>query len=402
MPERYQRGNGKLAVRVEHACKTRYGAKRMRDRSPDKTRGGAAPGRAPGVVATRRVSTIDWATSEHLQTLVDNTTTPIYVKDAAGRYLLINRQYELIFHVSREDFLGRSDADFFSPDVARALRTNDLEVMRRNEPVEFEESVPHEDGSVHTYISVKFPLRDEHGRPEGICGISTDITHRQAAELRLRRLAQQLVTIREEERQRLSFRIHDEICQELTGVTFMLAAAQRRLTPEAAGDSIAEIARANGQLMHVIDHLRSVARGLHPVLLRDLGLAESLRALAQTLSTPRITIDLDVADALPELGADVSLAVYRITQESVLNAVRHADATRIRVALAGDADAIRLRIADDGCGFDARATTPRGLGLLGMEQRAIAVGGGLRVESEPGHGTCVSFDCHPSRKQGTA
>ncbi len=370
----------------------------MRNRSSDKTRGGAGSARAARVVATRRVSTIDWATSEHLQSLVDNTTTPIYVKDAAGRYLLINRQYELIFHVNREDFLGRTDADFFHPDFARALRTNDLEVMRRNEPVEFEESVPHEDGSVHTYISVKFPLRDEHGRPEGICGISTDITLRQAAELQLRRLAQQLVTIREEERQRLSFRIHDEICQELTGVTFMLAAAQRRLTSETAGDSSAEIARANSQLMHVIDHLRSVARGLHPVLLRDLGLAESLRALAQTLSTPRITIDLDVAAALPELGADVSLAVYRITQESVLNAVRHADAKCIRVTLAHDGAAIRLRIEDDGRGFDARATTPRGLGLLGMEQRAIAVGGALDVESEPGHGTRVSFVCDPSKK----
>ena len=383
---------------MEHACETRYGDVRMRDR-PSESKPRAAARRTAGIVATRRVSAIDWATSEHLQSLVDNTTTPIYVKDAAGRYLLINRQYELIFHVAREDFLGRTDADFFPSDVARALRENDLEVMRRDEPVEFEESVPHDDGSVHTYISVKFPLRDEHGRPEGICGISTDITVRQAAELQLRRLAQQLVTIREEERQRLSFRIHDEICQELTGVTFMLAAAQRRLTPETGADAIAELDRANGQLMHVIDHLRSVARGLHPVLLRDLGLAESLRALAQTLSTPRITIDLDVDDTLPALAADVSLAVYRITQESVLNAVRHADAKRIRVTLAADGAAIRLRVADDGRGFDARAATPRGLGLLGMEQRAIAVGGTLAVDSEPGGGTRVSFECQPWGKQ---
>jgi PAS domain S-box-containing protein len=374
----------------------------MRDRSSDPpARSKTAPTGAASVVATRRVSAVDWATSEHLQSLVDNTTTPIYVKDAAGRYLLINRQYESIFHVNREDFLGRTDADFFPRDVAHALRENDLEVMRRDEPVEFVESVPHDDGDVHTYISVKFPLRDEHGRPEGICGISTDITLRQAAELQLRRLAQQLVTIREEERQRLSFRIHDEICQELTGVTFMLAAARRRLSPEAAEPS-AELERASTQLMHVIDHLRSVARGLHPVLLRDLGLAESLRSLAQTLSTPRVTIELDVADQLPELGAELALAVYRITQESVLNAVRHADAKRIRVTVTVDRGALHLLIADDGRGFDARATTPRGLGLLGMEQRAIAVGGALRVDSEPERGTRVAFDCPPASRAPTA
>lgn len=370
----------------------------MGNRQPDPQPLPGAPTGVAGIVTTRRLSAVDWATSAHLQSLVDNTTTPIYAKDAAGRYLLINRQYELIFHVNREDFLGRTDADFFAPDVARSLRENDVEVMRRNEPVEFEESVPHDDGSIHTYISVKFPLRDELGRPEGICGISTDITLRQAAELQLRRLAQQLVTIREEERQRLSFRIHDEICQELTGVTFMLAAAVRRLPPEASAGA-PELERANTQLMHVIDHLRSVAHGLHPVLLRDLGLGESLRALAQTLSTPRVTIDLDLADGLPELGADLALAVYRITQESVLNAVRHADAKRIRVSLGVDPGVVHLVIADDGRGFDARGVTPRGLGLLGMEQRAIAVGGSLRVASEPGHGTHVRFDCHPAGKQ---
>lgn len=383
---------------MEATRDTRYGAVRMGNRPPSTQRSSDAAKGIVGLVTTRRLSAADWATSEHLQSLVDNTTTPIYVKDAAGRYLLINRQYELIFHVAREEFLGRTDEEFFAPDVARALRENDLEVMRRDQPVEFEESVPHDDGSIHTYISVKFPLRDEHGRPEGICGISTDITLRQAAELQLRRLAQQLVTIREEERQRLSFRIHDEICQELTGVTFMLAAAHRRLAP-AGGEGVPELERATTELMHVIDHLRSVARALHPVLLRDLGLAESLRALVQTLSTPRITIELDVVDALPELGGDVALAVYRITQESVLNAVRHADAKRIRISLGHEPGTIHLVVADDGCGFDARAGTPRGLGLLGMEQRAIAVGGSLRVESEVGHGTQVRFDCHPSGKQ---
>lgn len=343
-------------------------------------------------IAARRVSTTDWATSEHLRSFVDNSTTPIYVKDAEFRYLLINRQYEEIFHVSRADFVGRTDFDLFPADVAQALRSNDLEVVQRNEPVEFEEVVPHDDGP-HTYISIKFPLRDEHGQAEGVCGISTDVTQRLEAEHQLRRLAQQLVTVREEERQRLSFRIHDEICQELTGITFMLAATARRLGPEGT-DRVPELERASKQLAHVIDHLRSVARSLHPVVLRDLGLAESLRALAQTISTPRLAVEVDVPATVPVVGADVALAVYRIAQEAVLNAVRHAEAPAVRVALYAEVgDTIRLTVVDDGLGFDPRSVAGRSLGLLGMEQRAIAVGGSLYVDSAPGSGTQVTFVC---------
>ncbi len=342
-------------------------------------------------VTGRRVSTTDWATSDHLRTFVDNSTTCIYVKDQAGRYLLINRQYELIFHVSRAAFVGLTDYDLFTTDIAHALRQNDLEVMERNEAIEFEEVVPQDDGP-HTYISIKFPLRDERGKAEGVCGISTDITQRRQAELQLRRLAQQLVTVREEERQRLSFRIHDEICQELTGITFMLAAAARRIGPEVTAN-VPELERAGTQVAHVIDHLRSVARGLHPVVLRDLGLAESLRTLAQTMSSPRLAIHVDVPETLPPMGADLALAVYRIAQEAVLNAIRHAETHAVRVAVHADADSIRLVVADDGRGFDTRGIAPRSLGLLGMEQRAMAVGGSVEVDSAPGSGTRVRFTC---------
>ncbi len=361
------------------------------DEPPRKLASAARTSRTVDAIAARRVSTTDWATSEHLLALVDNSTTCIYVKDLAGRYLLINRRYEEVFHVSRADFVGKTDREFFPPDIAEALRANDLLVMQRNEPVEFEEDVPHDDGR-HTYISIKVPLRDEHGKAEGVCGISTDITQRLEAERQLRRLTQQLVTVREEERQRLSFRIHDEICQELTGVTFMLAATARRLGPDAA-DAAPELARAQTQITRVIDHLRSVARSLHPVVLRDLGLAESLRRLAQTMSTPRLSVDVEVPETLHGVSADLALGVYRIAQEAVLNAVRHAETHAVRVAVTADLERIRLVVSDDGRGFDTRGAGGRSLGLLGMEQRAIAVGGALEVDSAPGRGTRVVFAC---------
>jgi len=114
---------------------------------------------------------------ELLQAILDNTTAVIYVKDTEGRYLLINHRYEELFHTSKEGILGKLDRDIFPEPAAAAFRANDLAVLQAARPLEFEEKVPQDDG-IHTYISLKFPLRDGTGSPYAVCGISTDITER--------------------------------------------------------------------------------------------------------------------------------------------------------------------------------------------------------------------------------
>jgi two-component system sensor kinase FixL len=121
-----------------------------------------------------------------LQVILDHSTAVIYIKDAAGRYLLINNHYAQLFGVTNEEIRGRTDYDVFPADTAAHVRANDERVMASGEALRVEEVVP-QDGKPRTYVSVKFPLRDDQGTIYAVCGISTDITERQAMEAELRR-----------------------------------------------------------------------------------------------------------------------------------------------------------------------------------------------------------------------
>ena len=120
-----------------------------------------------------------------LQDVVNNTTAVIYVKYTDGRYLLINRRFEEIFHLTTDQIVGHTDHEIFPKDIADAFRANDLTVLKRNTAVEYEEYAPHSDG-LHAYLSIKFPLCDHTGKPYATCGISTDITERKRIEQPLR------------------------------------------------------------------------------------------------------------------------------------------------------------------------------------------------------------------------
>jgi PAS domain S-box-containing protein len=116
-----------------------------------------------------------------LQSIIDNTSNPIFIKKINGEYLLINKQCEGLFHISREEIIGKTDHDFLPENTANAYRESDLEVIKALRELKTEESIQQDDG-LHTYIAVKFPLYDSAGRIYAIGGISTDITERKKIE----------------------------------------------------------------------------------------------------------------------------------------------------------------------------------------------------------------------------
>ncbi|MDQ1644341.1 MAG: hypothetical protein QOJ50_525, partial [Cryptosporangiaceae bacterium] len=116
-----------------------------------------------------------------LLALIDNTSAVIYIRDRQGRYLLVNREYERLFHVERDKITGLTDHDLFPPEMADHFHANDQQALASDAPILIDEVAPQEDGP-HTYVTVKFRLLDAAGDPYAVCGISTDITDRKRAE----------------------------------------------------------------------------------------------------------------------------------------------------------------------------------------------------------------------------
>ena len=141
--------------------------------------------RAEGRLAALRAET------DRLLKVIDNTSAVIYMRDREGRYLTVNRKYEQLFGIRREDIVGLTDHDLFPKAMADDFRANDLKALSRGAPIQMEEVAPHPEG-VHTYITVKYPIRDQSGRPYAVCGISTDITPLIRVEERERQLNAEL------------------------------------------------------------------------------------------------------------------------------------------------------------------------------------------------------------------
>lgn len=116
-----------------------------------------------------------------LQSIIDNTTNPIFIKKLNGEYLLVNKQYGELFGLSMDDIIGKTDNDFLSPENARVMKDSDLSVLKEDKEVQVEEILDLPDGQ-HTYIAVKFPLHDSNGRIYAVGGISTEISARKQEE----------------------------------------------------------------------------------------------------------------------------------------------------------------------------------------------------------------------------
>ena len=202
-----------------------------------------------------------------------------------------------------------------------------------------------------------------------------------------RRASHIALQAQEEERARVARDLHDEVNQSLTGLLLRLEAARERAPSELAH----ELAETKALANQAMQELLTLARALRPTALDDLGLRAALSALVDELGRKSgIETNFGGTGELADVPMDSQLVAYRVAQEALSNAAQHSDAQRIEVRLDRDAEGVELSVADDGHGFTFDQAA-RGLGLGGMRERALLVGGDLGVTSRPNQGTRVSL-----------
>lgn len=261
------------------------------------------------------------------------------------------------------------------------------------------------DGGVVDTTAAGSLVRDAEGRPLYFVASIVDVTARRAAEAELmetlwrireldqdrRRLLRRVVTAQEEERRRLAAELHDDALQSLSASASMLES----VVASSTGQSAALAARAREVTRRAVEHIRGLLFRLHPAAIEGSSLRTALRKLiAQNSSEPAdptITLELflDVEPPPP-----TRVALFRIVQEALANARKHARAGEVRIVIRQQLNGILIRVFDDGVGFDAEvdgagAADPEHLGLVAMRERAEMIGGWCRVYSRRGAGTEV-------------
>jgi signal transduction histidine kinase len=206
---------------------------------------------------------------------------------------------------------------------------------------------------------------------------------------RMRALAADVIAVGERERAAIARELHDSTAQRLAALQLQVASAVRDCGDPALAARLESVRDAAES---ITEEVRLLSHAVHPRILEDLGLVAALRKLArESTHGTGIDVQVDVQGELRELPRSVGSVLYRVAQESVANATRHASATRIRITVGTAGAVVRLEVRDNGRGFDRTETRTHrsGMGLLSMEERLSLVDGSLDITTAVGAGTTI-------------
>ena len=334
-----------------------------------------------------------------LAAIVESSDDAIISKDLNGIIVSWNAAAERLFGYRAGEVIGESINRIIPPD----LLSEELIILDRlchGEPIDhFETARVARDGRRIPVSLTTSPVRDAGGAIIGAATIARDITERKRAEAKrveydreLVALSRRLVWAEETERRNIARELHDEIGQSLTVTELNLQA----LLALPGNEAMASRLRESLQVVACVqEQVHDLSLNLRPSMLDDLGLEATLRWYAKRQAAlVGLQVQVRVDRLEQRLDPMIETGCFRIAQEALNNAVKHAKARTVTVELARNDEQLHLSVRDDGIGFDVasvREQAVRGisLGLLSMEERAAQAGGGLQYHAIPGQGTEV-------------
>lgn len=334
---------------------------------------------------------------EKYRGLVERIPDMILLTDLEGRPYYVSPSVTPILGYTPREVIGRLPADFLSP--ANAAKINGMLSMIRDgmDTEGAEMAISRKDGRVASTEWNGIPVRLD-GDIVGFQLICRDHTDRREAEEeirksreRLRNLSSHLQTSREQERKRIAREIHDALGQTLTAIKLDIAWLKKQL-PKSKKDLIDKTEALIGLVDATIMTVKRLCSELRPGLLDDLGLFPAMEWLANDFQK-RTGIRMQVAEPNREItmNDDLATSIFRIFQEALTNIARHSHATAVRVSLTQRPKLIELEISDNGIGITREQISHRGsFGLMGMAERAHALGGGFRISGVAGEGTTIT------------
>lgn len=344
-------------------------------------------------------------------TILDMVDALVVALDPEGRVVAYNRACEQVSGYTRDEMRGKRHDAFNvgeNPEATETMRKR-LMALSPDEP----EFIPYEsvwltrDGQRRQIKWSATAVFDSGGEVSHLIGTGLDVTEQRKMEAELEATRRQVAQAEEAERLRLAQDLHDDAVQQLLGLSYQLAEMQERATEEgewSAGQRLEELIPGlevmRNEVVAVAQGLRRLISSLRPPGLREMGLCEALEASAgfwqesQGHSAPVINLELPPR-SVSHISESVSTGLYRVAQEAVRNALKHADAQTITISLARRDHEIVLRVVDDGRGFRKpphyfQFGAAGRFGFVGMKERVETIGGELDVASEPGEGTTIT------------